>query len=716
MFQTLGRTVYARRRLVLAIWALLLVAGALLGGTVTDRLRTDQVASDRLEATRVFDRVEELVGNGGQIVAVIDGADVEVPTVRASVLAAADDLRSMPDVVHVVDHYGTGSEELVSHDRQASMIAVTVEPGLDDDREHELAEAISTRLRAIDAPEVRIGGSLVLAEQFMEATERDLLRGHAVALPIALIAMVVIFGGVIAAGLPLAIAVVAVSVTTLVLLGITFLTDVGIDAMHVVAMLGIGLSIDYGLLVVSRFREERAAGLAIGEAVERTVATAGMTVAFSGLTVAVALSGMFAFGEPTFTAFALAGIGVVLVALAAGTTLLPALIAVAGRRIKPARPTVNDHGYFFRLSRLVQRRPVPVVVVVGGLLAMLALPFLGARFAMPDARSLPRSAESRQVAVTLSDRFPAHGADPITVVADVAADSPAAAGYLDDLAGLPGVASVSIRPGTPADVLVVDVVPDGPGQDAAAQELLRTVRSMDPGFDAEAGGTVGFLVDFKTSIAERLPIALAVIGTATFVLLFLMTGSVLIPIKAIVMNLLSLGASFGALVWVFQDGNLSGLLGFEPVGSIDLIMPVLVFIFAFGLSMDYEVFLLARIKEIHDATGDNDLAVSLGLQRTGKIITSAAFLLVVVFGGFAAGEVLSIKQLGLGLALAVIVDATVVRTLLVPATMKLLGERNWWAPAPLRRLHARIGLHEPTSSPSRPAPVPAEGDRELQPA
>ena len=299
------------------------------------------------------------------------------------------------------------------------------------------------------------------------------------------------------------------------------------------------------------------------------------------------------------------------------------------------------------------------------------------------------------MAMTLVERFPARGADPIQVVVTDDAGADAIAAYTDRIGSLADVAGVTSWAAD--DVTVVDVVPHGTSQGPVAQQLVETLRNETAEFDVMVGGTAAHLIDTKAHTTERLPIAFAIIAISTFVLLFLMTGSIAVPLKAIVMNVLSLGATFGALVWGFQDGHLSGLLGFDPVGSLDLFMPVLIFIFAFGLSMDYEVFLLGRIKEIYDRTGDNDRAVAEGLQRTGGIVTSAALLIVIVFAGFAMGEVLGIKMLGFGLALAVAVDAVVVRTLLVPATMKLLGHRNWWAPAPLRRLHQRFGLHEAPS-------------------
>jgi RND superfamily putative drug exporter len=264
---------------------------------------------------------------------------------------------------------------------------------------------------------------------------------------------------------------------------------------------------------------------------------------------------------------------------------------------------------------------------------------------------------------------------------------------------MPDVMGTTIRPDTPAGIAVVDITPAGTSQGREATALVEQLRSQQPAFDTEVGGIAAELTDIENRLVERLPWAALLVVLATLVLLFLMTGSIIVPIKAVIMNILSLAASFGALAWIFQDGHLAGILGFDPVGALDLWMPILILIFAFGLSMDYEVFLLSRIKEVHDETGDNDLAVAVGLQRSGRIITSAALLIVIVFAGFAAGEVLAIKQLGVGLAIAVLVDATIVRTLLVPATMKLLGERNWWAPAPLRRFHQRFGLHEAPTSP-----------------
>jgi RND superfamily putative drug exporter len=693
----LGSFVVRHRRAVMGVWLVIIIATATVGSSAFSALSSDFGAGDTTESGRVAQRLGDLAETGGEIAVVIDGIDIDDPAVAERVSTGVERLAAVDGVVSVVDPWSTGSPALRSTDGQAAVVVVTLAGDLDEEAELEVADQVERLADDIDAPEVLVGGDVLVGEQFAEASERDLLRGEAIALPIAIIVMAFLLGGLVAAGMPLLVALGGVVTTLAVLVGVSEVTDVSIFSVNVVNMLGIGLGIDYGLLVVTRFREERGRGLEVHEAVRRTVATAGTTVIFSALTVAVAMSGLFVFGVPLLTSFGIAGLGVVLLSMAAAVTLLPAVMAAVGRRISPVTPTVDDDGRFYRLARWVQRRPVAVAAGVTAVLLLLAVPFLSARFESGDARTLPRSSEVRATALVLSERFPARGTDPVVVVTDTPADDPAVVTWLDSLQGRDDVAGVSVRPGTPPGTTVVDVVPTGTSQGDVALDLVQDIRGGDVGVEVQVGGLAAELVDVKDILASRLPWAALVVVLATLVLLFLMTGSIVVPVKAVIMNILSLGASFGALVWIFQDGNLSGPLGFDSVGALDLWMPVLILIFAFGLSMDYEVFLLSRIKEVHDETGDNDRSVAVGLQRSGRIITSAAALIIVVFAGFAAGEVLAIKQLGVGLAIAVIVDATLVRMLLVPATMKLLGERNWWAPAPLRRFHERFGLHEPPS-------------------
>ncbi|MDF2741147.1 MAG: hypothetical protein K0S88_2515 [Actinomycetia bacterium] len=710
VFASLGRFVYRRRLPVALAWVLVLIAGLGVGGEVFGRLGTGSGLRDDAESVVVSDLLAQVGGGGGGggITGLIDGRSVDDPAFRAELADAVRDLEAIPGVRRVTGPLADGRPipGLVARDGRAVLVRVELETGLPGGGFERALDQVDQRLRAVDAPRVRVGGDEITREEFQEQAQRDLERGEALALPVMLVLLLLVFRGVVAALTPLLMAAVAVAGALLILLGVSEFADISAYSVNVITMLGLGLAVDYSLLVISRFREERAGGLELPGAIERTLATAGRTVAFSGLTVAASLCGLLAFAEPFLRSLAWGGIGVVLVAMAAAVTLVPALLGLWGRRIRPGPAHLqSDRGVFYRLSRLVQRFAPAIVVVVAALLILLALPFRHARLENSGLESLPRSSESRQLFETVDDRFQDGGTDPVVVVVESAPGNPLVADYLRRVEGLGGVVRVEPRQGTPPQITVLDVVPEGTSEGPVATRLVERIRALERPVAAGVTGPAAFLVDYRDSLTSRLPYALALIGLATFALLFLMTGSVVVPVKAIVMCILSLGASFGALVWVFQDGHLSGLLGFDSPGMVDITVPVLIFVFAFGLSMDYEVFLLSRIKEAWDQTGDNDLAVALGLQRTGRIVTSAAALIVVVFLGFAAGELLTIKEVGLGMAIAVVLDATVVRMLLVPATMKLMGRWNWWAPPALRRLHDRWGLVE-----RGPAPEPARPD------
>jgi RND superfamily putative drug exporter len=706
----LGRFVVVRRRAVILTWVLALLGTAVVGSSAFDVLSTDFGAGSSTESGRVAHQLDELDGAGGQLAIVADRIDTTDPQVQADMSAGLARIAAVDGVVDVATPWNSGpaGAALAATDRHAALFVVTFAGNLTEDAELAAAHQVEALARQLEAPDVLVGGNVLVGETFQTASESDLLRGEAIALPIAIVLMVLLLGGLLAGGMPLLVALGGVIPTLAVLVLATRVGDVSIFAVNVVNMLGIGLGIDYGLLMVNRFREERAHGRDVHEATVAMVASAGTTVVFSALTVAVAMSGLFVFGVPLLTSFGIAGLAVVLLAATAAVTLLPATLAVAGRRIRPANPVPDVEGRFYRLARRVQRRPAVVAVAVAAVLVLLGAPFLSARFENGDARTLPRSSEARATALVLADRFPARGTDPVTVIASTDPADPATTDWVTRINSSPGVVGSVVRTGTPAGTTVIDFIPAGTSQGAAATDLVDGIRADRPGFDVQVGGPAAELADVKDRLGARLPIAALVVALATLLLLFLMTGSAVIPVKALLMNVLSLGASFGALKLVFQDGWLSGPLGFDSVGALDLWMPVLVLIFAFGLSMDYGVFLLSRIKEVHDETGDNNTAVAVGLQRSGRIITSAAALIVIVFAGFAAGEVLAVKQLGVGLAIAVIVDATLVRMLLVPAVMAVLGEWNWWAPAPLRRFHARYGLHEAPSSPEASNAIPIQ--------
>ena len=694
MLARIARFSIRRRRLVAAAWAVLFVAGIAIGGGVFERLDPDVGDGEGTESARAEARLGALDPGGETIAAVANGVDPRNPVVAAHIRATVQRLRAIPGVAGVADPVTGDAPELVAGDGRAVLVAVELAPGLDEDRFDQALEAAEAELRRLDAPRVLVGGGPLQDEEFEDQVGADLARAELLSMPVVLVLLLVVFGGIVAAGLPVLVALVGVAGTLLALLGISSVTEVSVYSVNVVTMLGLGLAIDYALLLVSRFREERATR-DLPAAIEATAATAGRTVVFSGLTVAASLAGLLVFADPFLRSMAYGGGAVVLIDMLAAIALLPALLAMWGRRVRPTRATQATTGLFASLSRLVQRRAVLIVVAVAVPLAVVAAPFLRAHYQQPDASFMPVGAESRELVETLQARFaPAVWVEPVAVLADAGADRAGLADFAAQVAGLEGVRAVAEPRGMGGGAYVLEVLPEGSGTDAAASRLVAGIRSLPAPFAVQVTGDAAALADYQATIRERLPLAAALVVLATFVLLFLFTGSVVVPVKAIVMNVLSLGASFGALVWVFQDGNLAGLLGAETTGFLDPTVPVLAFAIAFGLSMDYEVFLLSRIKETWDETGDNDLAVAVGLQRSGRIVTSAALLLVVVYAGFMAAGMLTIKQIGLATVLAVLLDATVVRMLLVPATMKLMGRWNWWAPPSLRRLHRRIGLEE----------------------
>jgi RND superfamily putative drug exporter len=692
------------RRLVLALWAAVLVGGVLCAPALFERLDGDVGSIDGSESDRASELLRSAAPSGETIAAVLDGNSAAA--LRPAVDRLTDELSALPGVASVASPWSGGSESLIATDGRAVAVAVTFEPTRAGDA---AVDDAATLLREADAPRVVVGGGPLQDDEMESQAASDLARAETISMPIALVLMVLLFGGVLAAGIPVLVALAGMGATLGALLLATAVADVSVYAVNVVTMLGLGLAVDYGLLLVSRFREEKASGGDDDAVLRRTFATAGRTVTFSGLTVAASLSGLLVFPDDFLRSMGLAGLAVVLLDLVAALTLVPALLAGWGRRIGPARAGA-DHR-FGRVARGVRRRPLLVVLVVGGVLALAATPFLGVRFADPDARSLPSGSASRQLADLAELRFAdVSEVDPLTVVVPGGSSAAEAADYADRLGALSGVRSVSVRADVPG-LTVLDVVPSGDSQGPVAMRLVDDVRALPAPAPVLVTGDAAELADYRSALADRLPWMVLVIAGATTVLLFLFTGSLVVPLKALALGVLSLGASFGALVWVFQDGHLGALIGTEALGSLSITTPVIVLAIAFGLSMDYEVFLLGRIAEEHRRTGDTDLAVERGLQQTGRTVTAAALLIVVVFAGFVAGGFSPIKQIGLGLALAVVVDATLVRMLLLPAVMTLMGPANWWAPRPLRRLHARLGVTESTpAAPPRteePVPVPA---------
>jgi RND superfamily putative drug exporter len=711
MFDRLGHVTFHHRRAVLALAGVFLAIGALWGTGVFSSMISSGFETPGSESARALSRVEDTVGRSGADVVVLyrdDGRSVDDPAFRAAV---EQHLAGLPrDLVASTTTYWTAGDaagHFVSRDHRSTYAVVQLR-GDDEDALMDAYADLEPALR--DAPaglDVRVGGDEAIASDITTQVSEDIARAEQISLPIVLVLLVVIFGGLTAASLPLAIGGLAILGAFTMLRLLSLVTDVSVFAVNIVTMLGLGLAIDYALFVVSRFREEVRSGKDTESALRATMATAGRTVAFSGLTVAIALASLLFFPQVFLRSMGFGGMAAVLVAMVGALTVLPALLAVLGPKVDSLRlpflrrgtpATTEPHGAWYRLAHSVMRRPVAYVAVIVPLLLVAGLPFLRVEFGGVDHRALPAGAESRVVSETLLQDFPGGGTttiDPVVTFRDGTVDDASLTAYVDRLAALPGVQSAEVTSEKGGTALVT-VRHSYEGLSSEARGLVGAIRDVPAPDGAEAlvGGRAADLRDLLGSLASTLPwMGLFVVGV-TLVLLFLAFGSVVLPLKAVLMNVLSLSASFGALVWVFQDGHLSSLLGFTSTGAVEATQPILMLAMAFGLSMDYEVFLLSRIREQWDRTGDNTAAVATGLQRTGRIITSAAVLLVVVIGAFSTSGIVFIKMIGVGMVIAILVDATVVRALLVPATMRLLGRWNWWAPAPLARFWERHGIRD----------------------
>jgi uncharacterized membrane protein YdfJ with MMPL/SSD domain len=725
MFESWGRTLYRRRRLTLGV-ALLFVIFAVVWGTgVFGKLSSgDNFTPPTSQSQREANRADQVFGrNDADVVVLYRSATMTVadPAYRQAVTTA---LAALPraDVAGVTTYWSTGSPSLVSTDRHATY-AVLQLTGADDAARHTTYDAIKAELTpaslAADGVTAEVGGNVPLEVAINNEVTADIAKAEGFSLPVLLILLMVIFGSLAAAALPVAIGGVAILGSFTVLRLLTMATTVSIYSVNITTILGLGLGIDYGLFMVTRFREELHRQPTVEQAVARTVATAGRTVAVSGVTVAVALTSLMLFPVDFLRSMGYGGVATVAIDVLAALIVLPALLAVLGPRInalrirrsvhRPARD--EESGAWYRLARSVMRRPVVYVTVITIALLALGAPFLRISWGGTDARTLPAASTIRQVQQTLDSDFPVNSTAPIeSLLTGPAATSQAQLGaYLRHVEAIPGVTSAKVT-GVKGNVARVDIGYTPAPVSDAARHIVTEIRAIPvPGTAILVGGTTAGLIDELSSLGSTLPWMALLVCVSTFVLLFLAFGSVVLPLKAIVMNALSLSATFGVVVWIFQWGHLSGLLRFTPTGSIDPTMPILMLAIIFGLSMDYEVFLLSRIRERYDQTGDNTVAVAAGLQRTGGVITSLALLLIIVIGAFSASGITFIKLMGVGMIVALIVDASVVRILLVPATMRLLGRANWWAPRPLRRLYSRYGIKEETPPPAVPVPAGTEG-------
>ncbi|WP_322920017.1 MMPL family transporter [Nocardioides renjunii] len=702
MLEDLGRLLHRWRRWVLGTWTVLVLLGAVLGGSVFDLAQTPDPLRGDAESALVADRLEAADPEGELVVAVLSGSDVLAVDLVDQASRVLYDLREQPGVHEVRDPWTSGAQDLVSADGTGTVVTVEIDPGLDHDAALEVADRVADRLRTIAVPTVLVGGPLLAEEAFAEQAVTDAARGEGVAVLVLVVVLALALGGLVAGLVPVATALGAVAAALLVLASLARLTPVSEYAVNVVTLLGLGLAVDYALLVLARFREERArqgrrtdGPGAVADALATTVATAGRAVLVSGLTVGTALAGLLLLGDPVLSPMAVGGLVAVGVATAAGLTLVPALLAVAHRRVPPPAPgrplggTPSPDALLPRLARTAQRRPWPVLVGCTALLLLLAAPLLSLDLRNSDTRSLPRDSEPRLAQQVVDRDHPDLRTTPLTLLADAAPDSPQVATLMADVGAMPEVADVLLLDPMPDGTSQVLVEPAGPSDGPQAQALVDRLREADLGVPVLVGGPAAELVDTRTALADRLPMALLLVVLATGALLGGLSRSVVIPVKAVLLNLLSLGATLGVVVTIFQWGWGSSLLGFDSWGALDLTTPLLLFMFAFGLSMDYHVFLVARIREAWEgprsrrtsgARAHNDAAVLEGIVATGPVVTLAAVAIVIVFLGFAAGELVAVKEIGVGMTVAVLLDVTVVRGLMLPAAMTLLGRWNWWLP------------------------------------
>lgn len=749
MLHRIAITAIAAPRRILVLAALVMIAAGIFGVPVANKLSAGGFQDPTAESAQATQLLADKFHRGDMQLVIAVTADT--PGGRADGERAREvgtdivaKLKASPYVTEVTSAWTappSAAPALVSTDGRTGLIVAGLNGGENGAQQH--AEELTDRLvRNYDGVQVRAGGEAMIYLQINGQSEKDLLMMESIAIPLSFVVLVWVFGGLLAAALPLAVGGFAILGSLAVLRLFTMVTDVSIFALNLTVAMGLALAIDYTLLIISRYRDELAEGADRETALIRTMMTAGRTVLFSAMTVALSMVAMVLFPMYFLKSFAYAGIAVVALAAAAAIVITPAAIVLLGDRLdaydvrrfirrvlgRPEpEPKPVEQSFWYRTTKAAMRRAVPIGVGIIALLLLLGAPFTGIKWGFPDDRVLPQSASARQIGDEMRNGFAVDSATSVTVVLpDATTVSPADIDrYAAQLSQVAEVSSVSAPGGTyvqgrhvgppSAATGIADgsafltVGSDAPLFSDASEAQLDALHAVAAPTDVQFTGVAQVNRDSSHAITSRLPMVLAIIAAITFILLFLLTGSVVLPLKALVLNVLSLSAAFGALVWIFQDGHL-GALGTTPTGTLVANLPVLLFCIAFGLSMDYEVFLVSRIREFwlqSDQTrAANEESVALGLARTGRVITAAALLMSISFAALIAAQVAFMRMFGLGLTLAVLVDATLVRMLLVPAFMRVMGKWNWWAPAPLARLHDRIGLSE-SGVPPDPAPQTA---------
>jgi putative drug exporter of the RND superfamily len=709
MLSRLATFLHSNGRRVLLLAAVGAAIAGVFGAGVASHLSPYGANDPATQSVKATNRFQAAAGRqiDPGVVALVASGDVRSAAARQRVTAVAAELRAQPDVASVASFYSTHNAAMVARDGRSTYVVAYFKP-LADKRLSDDAKLIERRFA--NQHDVKLGGGAVANAQVNAQVSHDLAHGELLAFPFIFLLSPLFFRSLVAAALPPLLGGLAILGTFFLLRIISTFADLSVFALNLTTGMGLGLAIDYSLFMVSRYREESAVDGFGLPALRRTLQTAGRTVLFSSITVAAAAASLAVFPQRFLYSMGIAGAIVALLAAALALTVLPALLAVLGPRVNALSPARLRHaaerearparsGAWYRLAQFVTRRPARIAIASAAVLIALGIPFTQIKFISVDARALPASASAHQVQYALDHQFPPHRTNPLEVVIGAPARSPQARALTARISRLPDVSAVT--PAQPAgpSLALLQVAPVQDPLSAATKRLVHDVRAIQTPFYLGVAGQTAAYLDLEHSLGVHLPAVLVIVIASTLLALFLMTGSVVLPIKAVVMNALSLSAMFGILVLIFQDGHLQGVLGFHRLGAVDATQPILLFAIGFGLATDYGVFLLARIKEARDAGAPDKEAIALGLERTGRIVTAAALLFAVAVGAFATSQIVFIKELGIGAALAVLIDSSIIRALLVPSLMELLGSLNWWAPRSLRKLHDRIGLREGAPQP-----------------
>jgi uncharacterized membrane protein YdfJ with MMPL/SSD domain len=699
MFGGFASFVYRNRRRVLLVALLGIAAAGVFGLGVAKRLSPYGDTDPSTQSVQATNRYQAATGRqiDPGVVALVKTGGVHTAAAERRVRQVETELRSSRDVAAVSSYYDSPDPAMVSRDGRSTYVVAYFKPKSDLRIQ---ADAKRLERKFAGQRDVELGGGAIANEQVNTQVGNDLARAELFAFPIIFLLSLLFFRSLVASLLPPFLGLLAILLTFFALRVVSSFTDLSVFAQSIVTGLGLGLAIDYSLFTVSRYREEAArSGFGVG-ALRRTLATSGRTILFSALTVAAALASLTIFPQNFLFSMGLAGAIVALAAAALALTVLPAILALLGPRVnalapgwlqraadRDARPA--ETGFWYRLARFVIARPGRIALATAVGLIALGVPFASIKFLPANASMLPASASAYRVDAALHNDFPPGRTSPLEVVVGARAGSRQATALAERIRSLPDVSAVAPAQPAASNLSLIEVAPSTPIYGAATRQLVHEVRSLrTPFYLGVAGDTAGY-VDLEHSLATHLPIVLALVIASTLVVLFLMTGSLVLGIKTVLMNALSLSAVFGILVLIFQHGSLQGLLSYRSTGALDATQPILIFAVAFGLATDYGVFLISRIKEAHDSGLPDNRAVAIGIERTGRIVTAAALLFSVAIGAFVTSNLIFIKELGLGIALAVLIDAFVIRTLLVPSLMALLGKWNWWAPRFLRRLRGR---------------------------